>query len=245
MRVLAIHAHPDDLEILAGGTLILLAASGHHITIATMTPGDCGSSEFPPDEISAIRRREAAASAALIGAEYRCLEMRDLAVFNDDPSRRRVTEVIREARPDLVLAASPNDYMCDHEAASALVRDCCFAAPAPNYRSGSAPPLSAIPHLYFVDPVGGVDRDERPVRPDFVIDVSSVFERKTRMLAQHRSQREWLQRQHGVDDYLVQMEQWTRARGRLIGVDYGEGFRRYRGHPYPQSALLEPWGQAT
>jgi len=66
--VLFIHAHPDDAEILAGGTLALLAQSGSQVTIATMTPGDCGSDSHGPDEIAAIRRREAAAAAAIIGA---------------------------------------------------------------------------------------------------------------------------------------------------------------------------------
>ena len=156
--ILSIHAHPDDAEILAGGTLALLADLGHQITIATFTPGDCGSKQLGPDEIAAVRRREAANAAALIGARYVCLEMRDLAIFNDDASRRLVTETLRQARPDLVLTAAPSDYHCDHEAASALVRDACFAAPAPNYRTQTAspaPPLDHIPHLYFMDPVEG------------------------------------------------------------------------------------------
>ena len=66
-----------------------------------------------------------------------------------------------------------------------------------------------------------------------------MFETKRRMLACHESQRNWLMKQHGVDDYLIMMEQLTRARGRLAGVEYGEGFRHYKGHPYPQSPLLE------
>jgi LmbE family N-acetylglucosaminyl deacetylase len=155
-RILAIHAHPDDCEILAGGTLALLADRGHDITIATMTPGDCGSKDRGPDDIAAVRRREAGTAAAIIGARCLCVEMRDLAVFDDDASRRRVTEVLRETRPQLILTSSPVDYHCDHEAASVLVRDACFGAPAPNYRTGgSAPPLNAIPHLYFMDPLAG------------------------------------------------------------------------------------------
>src|SRR5262245_364107 len=142
MRFLAIHAHPDDIEILAGGTLALLAGRGHQIAIATMTPGDCGSRELPPDEIASVRRREAADAAAKIGASYTCLEFRDLAIFNDDPSRRRVVETLRAHRPDVVLTASPVDYLCDHEITSALVRDACFCAPMPNYRTGGgAAPL--------------------------------------------------------------------------------------------------------
>jgi LmbE family N-acetylglucosaminyl deacetylase len=237
-RVLAIHAHPDDIEILAGGTLALLAGAGHEITIATFTPGDCGSRELGPEEIAAVRRREAANSAARIGAQYVCLEFRDLCVFNDDPSRRRVTEILRKARPEVILTASPIDYLCDHEAASALVRDACFTAPIPNYRA-AGDPLDAIPHLYFMDPIGGVDRDERFVRPDFVVDVTTTFPRKREMLAEHTSQREWLRRHHGVDEYLDAMERWTRDCGALAEVDYGEGFRQYRGHAYPQSPLLQ------
>jgi LmbE family N-acetylglucosaminyl deacetylase len=242
MRILAIHAHPDDCEILAGGTLALLAGRGHEITIATMSPGDCGSRETGPEETAAIRRSEAARAAALIGAAYLCVEMRDLAIFSDDPSRRRVTEVLRKTRPEIVLTAAPSDYLCDHEAASALVRDSCFIAPAPNYRThsdGAAPPLDAIPHLYYMDPVAGVNREGDLVVPHFVVDVTGTFARKREMLAAHASQRNWLMKHHGTDDYLDMMEQWTRARGGLIGREFGEGYRAYHGHPYPQAPLLE------
>lgn len=241
-KILAIHAHPDDVEILAGGTLALLAARGHQITIVTMTPGDCGTAEYPAEEIAAIRRREAGSSAALIGANYRCAEFRDLTIFSDHESRRRVTEVLREFQSDLVLTASPVDYLCDHETTSLLVRDACFGAPAPNYSTGAetpAPPMPAIPHLYFMDPVGGVDRDGRPVMPDFVVNVETTFEKKKQMLAQHRSQREWLLKHHGVDDYMDMMESQTREIGRRAGLAFGEGFRHYKGHPYPQTPLLE------
>ena len=83
-RILAIHAHPDDIEFLAGGAMTLLSALGHALTIVTFTPGDCGSKEQPPDEIAAVRRGEAAGAAALVGARYLCLEFRDLAIFSDD-----------------------------------------------------------------------------------------------------------------------------------------------------------------
>lgn len=243
-RILAIHAHPDDVEFLAGGTLALLAEVGHDITVATFTPGDCGSSTMGPQEIAEVRRGEAANAAALIGARYICLEMRDLAIFVDDASRRRVVEALRKAQPDLVLTASPVDYLCDHEAVSALVRDACFAAPAPNYETrapDAAPPIGRIPHLYFMDPIEGRDREGRMLRPDFVVDIARTFAIKRVMLAEHASQRLWLKQHHGTDDYLEAMERWTHERGQLAGVEYGEGFRRYRGHAYPQTGLLEEW----
>jgi LmbE family N-acetylglucosaminyl deacetylase len=233
--ILAIHAHPDDVEMLCAGTLALLSAAGHRIAIVTMTPGDCGSHEHGAEEIARIRRREAARAAAHIGAVYRCAEFRDLAIFSDDAARRRVTEILRVTRPSIILTGPPVDYMCDHEATSQLVRDACFGAPAPNYRTGAEPgaaPLPAIPHLYFVSPLGGTEAD-------FYVDIGGTFAVKRAMLAEHESQRSWLAKHHGVDDYLGQMQRWTRASGQRAGVEFAEGFRQYRGHPYPQTPLLQ------
>jgi N-acetylglucosamine malate deacetylase 1 len=240
MRILCIHAHPDDTEILAGGTLALLAKAGHQITIVTMTAGDCGSAELGPEELSRIRKAEAGAAAALIGAEYLCAGFRDLSIFNDDASRRRVTELLRQVGPQVILTASPEDYLCDHETTSQLVRDACFGAALPNYRTGNdAVPLSAIPHLYFMDPIGMVDRAGNGVTPHFTVDVQLSFETKRSMLAKHESQRAWLRRQHDIDNYLEKMEEWTRVAGARAGVPLGEGFRQYRAHPYPETPLLQ------
>ncbi len=240
MRIVCIHAHPDDAEILAGGTLALLAGLGHELTIVTMTAGDAGSEEYSPAEISEIRRREALAAAAAIGASYRCAGFQDLAIFNDDPSRRRVTQLVRDLRPDVILTASPSDYLCDHETTSHLVRDAAFASSVPNYGTGTAnAPLPQIPHVYFLDPIEGVDRNGAVVMPDFVVNVESVMETKKKMLAAHESQRAWLRRQHNLDDYLRSMEQWTRTAGARAGIEYGEGLRQYGIHPYPRSPLLQ------
>jgi hypothetical protein len=89
--------------------------------------------------------------------------------------------------------------------------------------------------------VEGRDRDGRVVAPDFVVDIAATFAVKRAMLAEHASQRIWLRQHHGTDNYLDEMERWTRERGALVGVEYGEGFRRYRGHAYPQGRLLEGW----
>lgn len=238
MHIVSIHAHPDDAEILAAGTLALLANQDNKVTIVTMTPGDKGSDTLPPEEIGAIRRMEAMTAASLIGADYLCAEYRDLEIFNDHPSRQKMTEVLRMLKPDIVITSAPSDYLCDHEMTSILVRDSLFAAINPNYRTHSAP-LKGIPHLYYMDPIEGLDRDHRRVVPDFIVDVGSTFQTKREMLAAHASQREWLLRQHGMDDYLLSMESWTKFRGSELGLDYGEGFRQYRGHPYPQTPLLQ------
>ena len=247
IRVLALHAHPDDIEFQCAGTLALLRRAGHHVIMATMTPGDCGSAEHDSETIAEIRRGENLASARLIEAEAHCLEFRDLAIFNDDPSRRRVTEFLRKVRPDVILTAPPIDYLCDHEMTSLLVRDACFTAPIPNYVTQQwepAPPLPKIPHLYYVDALEGGDRDGRPQPVDFLVDVSSVFETKREMLACHASQRNWLLRQHGIDEYLDSQQKWGAHRGSEIGVEQAEGFRQYLGHAYPHdNLLLELLGQ--
>jgi N-acetylglucosamine malate deacetylase 1 len=244
--ILAVHAHPDDIEILAAGSLALLADAGHRISIVTATAGEGGSTEHPPAEVARIRQREAAAAAAMIGADYRCAGFGDLSVFNDDPSRRRITEMIRWARADIVLAPSPVDYHPDHEATSLLVRDAVFASSVPNYRTGETEALAAIPHLYFIDPIGGRDREGARIRPDFGVDIGAFMETKRRMLLAHASQVAWVARQHGIDNYLKSMQDWTARRGRDFGVAYAEGFRQYRHPPYPRTpALQELLGDAV
>jgi len=238
-HLLAIHAHPDDIETLAAGTLALLGAQGHRLTIATMTAGDCGSVEHDPFETARIRKCEAQSAAAIIGASYLCVDLGDLAVFNDDSSRRRVVELIRSVGPDVVITSSPADYHPDHEATSVLVRDACFAVPVPNYATGHARPLGAIPHLYFMDPIEGRDRDGNKIVPDFAVDVGTQIETKRRMLAAHASQSSWVVKQHGIDDYAGSMDAWTKKRGRGFGVAFAEGFRQYKCHPYPTTPLLQ------
>ncbi len=238
-HILAFHAHPDDIETLGAGTLALLAANGHRITIATMTAGDCGSTEYTQEETARIRKAEAASAAAMIGADYHCADIGDLCVFLDDPTRRRTTELIRAVQPEIVVTASPADYHPDHEATSALVRDACFASTVRNFRTGPAPALDAIPHLYFMDPIGGRDSDGRPVALDFAVDISAHFAKKREMLRAHVSQFAWVIKQHGIDDYTGSMEKWSARRGRPFGVAHAEGFRHYTGTPYPRTQRLQ------
>ena len=74
---------------------------------------------------------------------------------------------------------------------------------------------------------------------DCLFDVAATFAVKQAMLACHASQQAWLRKQHGIENYLETMERWTRAVGRRAGLDFAEGFRRYKGHPYPQTPVLE------
>ena len=237
--ILAIHAHPDDVEHLCAGTLAILAARGHAVRIVTATAGECGSDGTDLAATGAIRKAEAAAAAALIGAQYRCADLPDLGVFNDDAGRRRITEMVRWAGADIVIAASTIDYHPDHEAVGLLARDACFAASAPNYATGPATPLAAIPHLYVMDPIGGRDRDGVPVAAHFGVDIAAVFETKAAMLSAHESQHAWVARQHGITDHLGSMRGYSLRRGKDFGCEMAEGFRQYTHPPYPRTRALQ------
>src|SRR5580704_17418473 len=131
---LSLLAHPDDAEFLCAGTLIrLLRERRWAVHVASMTPGDCGSAELPPEEIAQIRRAEGARAAGLIGATYHCVEERDLRIFYEERPLERVTRLLREVRPRIVLTHSPADYMLDHEMTSTIVRAAVFAGPIPNF----------------------------------------------------------------------------------------------------------------
>lgn len=241
VRVLAIHAHPDDVELQCAGTLALLKKKGCQITIATMTAGDGGSADLGPEEIAKVRRGEAQAAADLLGADYMCLEFQDLSITHDNDSRRRVAEAVRRAAPHIVITAPPVDYMSDHEMTSRLVRDACFSASVPNYATRQwdpAPILGRIPHLYYVDAIEGIDYFGNAIEPEFVVDITETFDLKLDMLACHASQRDWLFKQHGMDEYLESCRKWSEKRGSEIRAKYGEAFRQHKGHPYPHDNRL-------
>src|SRR5262249_57879237 len=102
--VVSILAHPDDAEFLCAGTLTrLVREHGWQAHLATMTPGDCGSAELPPEEISRVRRAEGARAAGLIGAHYHCVEERDLLISYNERALEKVTRLLREVRPRVVL----------------------------------------------------------------------------------------------------------------------------------------------
>lgn len=240
--LLSLMAHPDDAEILCGGTLALLAKRGWDIHIASVTPGDCGSPNLPPEEIAAIRRKEGSSAAAVIGASYHCLERRDLRIFYDDDGVRRATTLFRRLQPDLVITHAPKDYMLDHEETSKLARAACFNTPIPNApltEKSLLSPSEHIPHLYYADPIEGVDPLGQPVKPGIVVDVSDVIDDKLEMLSKHESQREWLRAHHGMDEYIEATRRWSAQRGGSVGRAYGEGFRQHLGHAYPQTDLLK------
>lgn len=235
---MSLMAHPDDCEFLAAGTLALLAERGWEIHIVTMTPGDAGSATKPPDVIAAIRRREGAKAAAVIGGRYHCLESRDVYVTYNETTVRRAILLTREINPTLVFTHSLACYMVDHEETARIARTASFCYMIRNIAEGPVPRGARVPHLYYADPIDGRDPYGQIVRATTHVDISSVIGIKTRMVRAHASQREWLRAQHGVDEYTRAMRAWSAQRGAEIGVRFAEGFRQHKGHGYPLDCIL-------
>src|SRR5688572_5752142 len=169
---LAFLAHPDDAEILCGGTLIRLAEAGWKIHIATATPGDCGTATHNRFDISSIRTAEAAKAAAMIGGVYHCLDERDGLVVYDKPTLQKSIDLFRRIAPTLVFTHAPKDYMMDHEMVSLLARAASFVYSAPNISAHPLKQGSGVPHLYYCDPIEAKDPLGNIVTPTTLIDIS-------------------------------------------------------------------------
>lgn len=220
LRVLAIGAHPDDVEVYCGGTLARCALRGDHTFMLACTDGGGGHQLIPPEQLVPIRAEEARAAAEALGARLLLLNEPDGALFAGADSRRRIREVFADIRPELVLAHPPSDYHPDHRAAAELAEAACA--------------LRHIPLLYMDTP-GAVD-----FVPDLHVELpEEALDRKLRAVACHRSQVDWLRHHDGID--LVEwVRAATRARGLHCGAQYAEGFRLAPGTGLLRAASLLP-----
>ncbi len=218
MHVLAVGAHPDDLEILCGGTLAKYARRGDRVTMAVATNGEVGSATLPKNEIAAIRQREAAASASAIGAEFIWMDYPDEFLFSTAETRLAFLNMVRGVNPDVILAHSPTDYHPDHRTAGQILWDIRVMTTVPNIETAN-PPCSKIPEILYMETIAGID-----FIPEHYVDISEVFPRKQQMLACHQSQAAWLENQYGMS-YLEFIDYIGRYRGLQSGVRYAECFR--------------------
>lgn len=237
-RVLAIFAHPDDVELMCAGTLSLLKKKGWEIHIATMTPGDKGTVEYTIEEISRIRKGEAKKAAALIDASYYCLEYEDVFIFYNRDSIINTTTLIRKIQPSIVFTASPEDYMVDHEMTSLIVQSSCFSSGMKNMEL-TEKYFEPVPYLYYSDAMEGKNKLGIPINPSIYVDISGEISIKEKMLACHETQRDWLLKHHKMDEYILAMKRFSEKRGKEISTKYAEGFRQHLGHGYPQDNIIK------
>lgn len=232
-------AHPDDAELQCAGTLALLHLKGWKIVIATMTPGQAGSDEFGPEEISKIRMKEAALASSIIDGGYYCLDSEDLFISYDKPTLLKTLDLIRKVKPAIVFTASPSDYIVDHEITSKLVRTACLAVGIKNIKTTEPVNITnKVPYLYYCEPTMGNDIFGKEIKSDILVDISSTIDIKEKMLCCHKSQRDWLKKISKVDEFVIMMKEYAKKKGAVINTEYGEGFRQHLGFSYPIDNIL-------
>ncbi len=234
LRVLAIGAHPDDLEFYCGGTLARYAERGDTVVMAVATNGDIGSATHTMDEIGAIRKQEALDSAALIGAELIWMDYHDEFFFYNEETRRHMIEVIRMAEPDVVLGHWTDDYHPDHSLSGMAARDARIMTAVPLIVTASAH-LKKIPTHFFYDTAAGIN-----FAPEVYVDITSTYETKKQMLACHQSQNAWINDVFEGRSIAQMMEVQTAFRGLQAGVRYAEGFRALETFPRARDYSLLP-----
>jgi LmbE family N-acetylglucosaminyl deacetylase len=226
---LAVFAHPDDLEFLASGTLLRLQRAGFEIHCLAVANGSCGSSVDGADETARIRRAEAEEACRLVGFTRHESLVNDIEVFYERGLLARVAALVRRVAPAIVLTHAPSDYMEDHQNAGRLAVSAAFCRGMRNMPTD--PPTPAVDGpvtVYHAQPHGNRDPLGAEVRPTHFVDVGGdVLERKTAMLACHRSQQGWLDESQGFASYLETMRGLMREVGAWSGrFEHAEGWRR-------------------
>jgi LmbE family N-acetylglucosaminyl deacetylase len=221
MNILAIGAHPDDIEILCAGTLAFYAQQGHRVTMAVFTDGSMGDLKIPPAGLAKIRREEQQASADIIGARLLWPGITDEHVFPNEAQRRVMIDLLREVDPDVIFTHSPNDYHPDHRYVAQLVFDSYFQKGLPHIpdQSRSACRFGRT-QVYYMDTIAGLG-----FVPAEYVDITAVMETKLRMLRCHKSQFAAISElAHSNLEQVMEIQ--SRFRGLAAGCAFAEGFCR-------------------
>jgi len=224
----AIAAHPDDIEFMMAGTLLLLREAGWETHYMNIANGSCGTAVDPPEVIIPKRRAEARAACDRLGAVWHESLCNDLEIFYTYELMNRLVSVVREIQPAIVLLQSPQDYMEDHINAVRLGVSAVFCRGMLNC-PGAPPvaPCTGETAVYHAMPHGLRGPLRQRIRPGLYVDISGVLQAKREALACHRSQKEWLDQSQGLDAYLDTMTGFAREVGELSGCfEFAEGWRR-------------------
>ena len=226
---LAIAAHPDDIEFVMAGTLLLLKEAGWEIHYCNLSSGNMGSTVMTAAQTAKTRAQEARAAAKVLGAKWHAPFCDDMAIFYTEENLRRLCAVVRAARPTVVLTHALQDYMEDHMITARLTVSATFARGIPNYRSRPARKPTLEPCvIYHAMPHGQCTPLREPVTPELLVDTTSVHAAKRAALACHASQKEWLDKTQGQESYLQTMEDFSAALGkRTKKFKFAEGWTRH------------------
>ncbi len=227
-RVLAIVAHPDDIEFVMSGTLLRLARQGWQVHYMNIANGCLGSMVMPREETARIRLAEAIEAAHLIPATHYPPICGDMAIFYTAENFAKVTAVVRQANPSIVLTHSPSDYMEDHETVCRLAVSATFAKGMPNFVSDPVvSPSEGDVAIYHASPHGNCTPLQEKIEPHIYVDTSELLKEKQALLACHRSQQSWLDSTQKMSSYLQTMVDLDKQRGALSGrFEHAESFRQ-------------------
>lgn len=184
LGIIEFGAHPDDCEIRAGGVGAMWSDLGHHVKFVSLTNGDIGHWRIAGGPLAKRRNAEAQAAAKILGVTTEVLDIHDGELMPTLENRKIMTRLIRQWNADVVIAHRPNDYHPDHRYTGVLMQDCAYMVGVP-FLCPDTPPLKKNPvFLYSYDRF----RTPAPFRPDVVVAIDSVIERKLDALAEMESQ---------------------------------------------------------
>ena len=228
MKILAVGAHPDDLEICCFGTLARCVERLDEVTVCSVTNGNLGHSSMGKDQLREVRLAEAKKSAALIGASFCTLDVDDLSLDSrDEEVRSKMVNLLRSVEPDIVITHCEEDYHSDHVETARLVWHSLLMAPL-----GEENPLKGDVILYEMDLVGG-----GVFIPTEFVDITTTMEKKMEALALHQSQIGFFM-ESGGRDLLRDVDVLAQYRGLQCGCRYAEGFRLSMRRPCIAQRLL-------
>jgi LmbE family N-acetylglucosaminyl deacetylase len=174
-----------------------------------------------PDELSEMRKKEAARSCELAGFHYITADIGDLQSYYQSREHKDImVDIFRQVNPDLIFIQKPTDYMCDHVAASKLAFDASFMATCPHYET-KYPAIDKIAPIYYMGTASEVG-----FNPTEYVDITDVYETKIKMLMCHESQEVWL-REHDNVDYTNECRILSEFRGMQCKVKYAEAMSKH------------------
>lgn len=225
---MAIAAHPDDIEFMMAGTLLLLKNHGYETHYMNLGTGNCGSLETDSETTARIRLAEAKDAARILGAHFHAPISNDFEIMYGVDLLRKVAAVVRQAKPQIILTHSPADYMEDHMNTSRLATTAAFVRGIRNF-AASVPAVGNYDcAVYHAMPHGLLDPLGKKVIPGIYIDTSSVVGRKREALMSHRSQQSWLEDSQRMNSYIKTMEDFSLRVGDMSGCFiHAEGWRRH------------------
>jgi bacillithiol biosynthesis deacetylase BshB1 len=216
--IAGICAHPDDAELVMGGTLAAEAKRGRRLALVDLTRGESGSRGDP-----ATREREALAAATILGVAHReSLGLPDARLVPGGEERDLLVTVLRRLRPRVVVTQYWEQRHPDHSAAGRLVYDACFVAGLRNYRTDLGQAWRPLKVVYALSMTEAAE-----AAPTFVVDVTESWPTKLRAIQAFASQFTPAAGETvrlPFDRFLQAVEVTARRHGQRIGVDFGEGF---------------------